>query len=127
MNLPDLNALNQKSNDIFAQKVLRENRNAGRYDASELFKHLQQEIADFERSMGAGEEIGLRLANFGASAELHIRSVRHQDPNLIKWSGVDLDGNNTVLVQHISQLNFLLIAMKPIGQKPFRLGFLPHT
>jgi hypothetical protein len=33
------------------------------------------------------------------------------------------DGNECVLIQHISQLNFMLKAVKPVEDKPFRVGF----
>jgi hypothetical protein len=98
--------------------------NAGRFDAEEIFRHLMHRVSEFEGSLEDDEELGLQLANFGVAATIHIRNIRFKNPNLIEFSGIDIDGNNTMLVQHISQLNFMLSALKPVAEeKPFRMGF----
>lgn len=96
---------------------------AGRYDAEDIFKHLVARVSSFQNALKDNEEIGLELANFGKAAEIHIRSIGYKNPNLIEFSGVDLNNNEVSLIQHISQLNFLLVAVKPVEDKPFRIGF----
>jgi len=96
---------------------------AGRLDAEEIFKHLAKRVSEFEVSLSADEEIGIQLANFGRAAEIHIRSISHHNPNILEFVGIDLNGNKVTLIQHISQLSFLLVALKPIEEKPFRIGF----
>lgn len=97
---------------------------AGRYDAEILFNHLRREMAEFQEQLDETHEIGLRLANFGAAAQLHIRGISFENPNLIEFIGV-LDGNKPVKVlQHINQLNLLMIAVPPIEDAaPYRVGF----
>ena len=96
---------------------------AGRFDARDILEYLSDRISRFESSLGQAEEIGLQLANFGLATQIHIRSISFRNPNLIEFHGVDLQNQATILVQHISQLNLMLIAMKPIEEVPYRIGF----
>ncbi|WP_053240093.1 DUF6173 family protein [Pleomorphomonas koreensis] len=108
---------------VYKEIAETQDRRAGRLDAEDIFNYLLKRVSEFEASLSESEEIGLQLANFGRAAEIHIRSILHHNPNILEFSGVDIDGNNVSLIQHISQLNFLLVALKPIEEKPFRIGF----
>ena len=101
----------------------RQARNSGRYDAEDIFQHLMNRVNEFENDLDDSHEIGLQLANFGVAAQIHIRSIGYRNPNLIEFHGVNADEHEVTLVQHISQLNFLLIAVKPIEETPYRIGF----
>lgn len=100
-----------------------QDRRAGRLDAEDVFKHLMEQVRRFQAQLTDSEEIGLRLANFGEAAQIHIRAIGYKNPNLIEFYGLNPDDHKVTLIQHISQLNFLLIAVKPIEEKPFRIGF----
>jgi hypothetical protein len=39
------------------------------------------------------------------------------------FSGIDSNGQNIQLVQHLTQLSVLLISMDKVGDKPNRIGF----
>ena len=95
----------------------------GRYDAEEIFIYLNDKAKAFENLLEDDEEMGVQLANFGVPASIHLRSLSFKNPNIIEFSGVDTEGNRLDLVQHISQLSFLFVALKPIGEKPYRAGF----
>ena len=97
---------------------------AGRYDAQDIFNHLKMHLGYFQAALSEVEEIGFKLANFGEASQIHIRSISFHNPNLIEFHGVNSDGHTVMLVQHISQLNFLLVAVKPIKDKPYRIGFV---
>jgi hypothetical protein len=99
-------------------------RTAGRYDAEYVFKHIMQRVADFQMALKETQEIGIQLANFGKAAEIHIREIKYKNPNLIEFIGVDLDQNDVALIQHINQLNFLLVAVNAINDIPHRIGFV---
>jgi len=99
--------------------------NAGRYDAEGIFNHLTRRVREFEDGLDEDEEIGLQLANFGVAERIHVRSIAYKNPNLVEFTGLIDADKSVVLVQHISQLNFLLIAMKPVEEEPFRIGFKP--
>jgi hypothetical protein len=110
-------------NGLIKMKAQRENELAGKFDAEHVYVHILQRLKDLQDSLEENEEVGVRLANFGAASELHIRSLGYQNPNLIEFSALDPDGNRVVLLQHISQLNFILVALRPIKETPYRIGF----
>lgn len=107
----------------FSHIQKRQEQLAGRHDAKEIYDHLVCRVRSFQHNLGDDEEIGLQLANFGLAAQLHIRSIGFQNPNLIEFHGLDPDKNEVTLVQHISQLSFMLIAVKPFKDEPYRIGF----
>lgn len=121
--IPDMDEVARDIAEARQADHQRQARNSGRFDAEDIFNHLTQRVSDFQAALGEDEEIGLQLANFGLPAQIHIRSVSYKNPNLIEFNGVNADGHEVTLVQHISQLNFLLIAVKPIEDTPYRIGF----
>jgi Family of unknown function (DUF6173) len=122
-NIPDMGATMRAMEDARRNDLDRQARNSGRYDAEDIFKHLMQRVRAFQSALDEDQEIGLQLANFGLPAQIHIRSISYRNPNLIEFHGVNADDHEVTLVQHISQLNFLLIAVKPIEETPYRIGF----
>lgn len=121
--IPDTGAMMRTMEDARHVDLERQARNSGRYDAEDIFKHLMQRVRAFQAALDEDQEIGLQLANFGLPAQIHIRSISYRNPNLIEFHGVNADDHEVTLVQHISQLNFLLIAVKPIDETPYRIGF----
>ena len=117
---PDINGIMEETMRLKAE---RENQLAGRYDAQDIFDHLMGRVKAFQAGLSDVEEIGIKLANFGEAAQIHIRSITFKNPNLIEFHGVNADDHEVTLVQHISQLNFLLVAVKPIEDEPYRIGF----
>lgn len=97
---------------------------AGRFDASDIFDHLTRRVQSFQDRITADHEVAVQLANFGIAATLHIRSISCVNPNLIEFHGVLPEGQPATLVQHISQLNFLLAEVPPVkDEEPYRIGF----
>lgn len=96
---------------------------AGRYDAEGIFEHLMGRLKDFQNGLHANEEIAIQLANYGMAAEIHIREVSFKNPNIIEFTGLNRDKNRVTLIQHISQLNFLLVATTPLEENSYRIGF----
>lgn len=121
---PDHGAMVRQMADLHHQQAENAKRMAGRYDAEDVHEHLMWRVKGFQAGLKDNEEIGLRLANFGEAAQIHIRAIGFKNPNLIEFHGLNPDGHEVTLVQHISQLNFLLIAMKPIEAEPYRIGFI---
>ncbi len=105
-------------------KIMRENRLAGLYDAELIFNHLTEEVQEFEENLEENQEVAIKLANFGEAAQINIRNISFQNPNIIEFHGVNAEGTSVTLLQHISQLNFMLLATKPVEEKPYRIGFL---
>lgn len=92
--------------------------------AEEVFNHLMGRVKEFQANLPAHHELGIQLANFGGERALHVRGMGFRNPNIIEFYGL-LDGDQKVtVVQHVSQLNFLLIAVPPVPeQAPYRIGF----
>lgn len=91
--------------------------------AEQVFNHILGRVKQFQADLPEDHELGLHLADFGARA-LHVRGMGFKNPNIIEFYGM-LDGDKQVaIIQHISQLNFLLIAVPPpADQEPYRIGF----
>lgn len=70
-------------------------------------------------------EVGLRLVTFGQTVVIHVEDLGYYNPSLIRFYGTVEDGSPVELVQHISQISFLLVAVKKKDpSKPKRkIGF----
>lgn len=99
-------------------------RMAGRFDAESIFNHIMKKIEEHQNSLQENEELGLKLANFGEASQIHIRSIGYKNPNIIEFFGINLDGNTVTLIQHISQINFMIITLKAFEKEGFRIGFV---
>ncbi|MGH8612145.1 MAG: DUF6173 family protein [Gammaproteobacteria bacterium] len=88
------------------------------------YERLGEYIKDFEDGLDEEHEIGARLVAFGPSVVFHIQELGYYGPDIVSFDGVNEKGERVQLVQHISQLNVLLVAVKKLGQKPKRIGFV---
>lgn len=97
---------------------------AALHAAEQVFDHLQARVRAFQESLPENYELGIQLANFGGERALHVRDMGFRNPSIIEFYGL-LDGDRQVaVVQHVSQLNFLLIAVPPaVEDHPYRIGF----
>jgi hypothetical protein len=99
------------------------------YTAKSIFRQLVQQIQHFESALNEEYEVGIKLVSFGQSVQFSVVSLGYLDPNLIWFAGLLPDGTNVELLQHISQISFLMMAVKrPDPEKPKApIGFqCPH-
>lgn len=87
------------------------------------FKGLKKYIQDFEDGLDADHEVGARLVSFGNEVRFHVEKVGYMEPTLVTFIGVSDAGDRVQLVQHVSQISVLLIALKRREEKPYRVGF----
>ena len=80
-------------------------------------------IYSFEKRLDDEHEVGAQLVSFGASIIFHLRNVGYCSPDIIKLSGKNANGQELHLIQHVSQLSVLLVAMNKLGKEPVRIGF----
>jgi hypothetical protein len=96
--------------------------------ASQFYEKLQFWIEDFDKSLDSEHEVGVRLVSFGQTVIFRVEELGYHDPSLIVFHGRSDDGNPVTLVQHVSQISFLLTSLKranPTEPKvPF--GFHPQ-
>jgi hypothetical protein len=88
------------------------------------YNRLVEYIKEFEKGLDEEHEIGARLVSFGSNFTFHIQDMGYYGPDIITFYGQDDKGQDVQLIQNISQLNVLLIALKKLQDKPRRLGFI---
>ncbi len=89
------------------------------------YEKIMEEIHDFEEDLDEEHEIALKLASFGSSVTLIVTSIGYQNPDILYFYGF-VNGNYSQLIQHASQLNFLITSVEREDKaKPARrIGFI---
>jgi len=93
--------------------------------ASEFYKRLMKWITDFDAALDQAHEVGVRLVSFGNSVVFTLQSMGYWNPSLVTFSGVTEDGSPVELIQHVTQINVLLMKLpRTDPSKPKRpIGF----
>lgn len=94
--------------------------------ANIFYEQLIKEINRFDNELDQTQEVGIRLVTYGSTIQFHIIDIGYQNPYLIYFYGQLDDGSPIQLVQHVSQISFVLISMKRVNteepKKP--IGFI---
>ena len=93
--------------------------------ASAFYDRLSNYIIEFEKDLESNEELAIRLVSFGESIIINVDDIGYHNPSLISFTGTTSSGARVKLVQHVSQISFLLMATKsaePIPERN-RVGF----
>jgi len=91
--------------------------------ASWMYERLMKYITTFEKGLDNDHEIGGRLVSFGNVLTFHIIEVGYYGPDIITFDGINDNNEPVKLIQHYSQLNVLLVAVKKFEENPRRIGF----
>lgn len=94
--------------------------------ASYQYTLLMENIKDFEKQLNLDEEIVLLLASFGQTVRLYVTDIGYANPSLIYFYGfIEGKGIESQLIQHVSQLNFLITSAKRVDDSiaARRIGF----
>lgn len=104
-------------------KALKES-NAKKSPAQWAYERIILYIQNFEKQLDNEHEVGMGLAGGGAGV-IKIEGLGYYDPDIVTYYGVNESGAKTQLIQHVSQLNVMLVASpKHIDQvEPNRIGF----
>lgn len=95
------------------------------HDALQAFNSLRRYAMEFEKSLDERHEVGARLVSFGNAVSFQVRQIGYAPPNLISFDGITDDGARVRLVQHVTQLSVLFIAMPIMEDKVKRpIGFV---
>jgi len=88
------------------------------------YERLILYIQNFEARLDADHEVAMGFTDTGAGV-LRIEGIGYFDPDIVTFYGADQTGARTQLVQHVTQLNVMLRAVrKPTeGAEPRRIGF----
>lgn len=93
--------------------------------ANTFYEQLVDEIKDFDNSLNDEYEVGVKLITYGNTYEFYLTDIGYHNPYLIYFYGELPDGSPIQLIQHVSQINFVLIKLKKQDpEKPKRkIGF----
>lgn len=88
------------------------------------YEKLKEEIEDFQKNLSEELDVCVQLASFGSNILMQVTGIGYQNPDLLYFYGY-INGNDAQLIQHMSQLNFILMAVKreDPAQPPRRIGF----
>jgi hypothetical protein len=97
--------------------------------ASEYMKDLARQIDLFQRDVGEEYDVVVQIASAGLAGTLEVDNIGFNGPSLIVFDGILPDGNTAHLVQDISQISLLIIAVPRTDlSKPRRtIGFRSTT
>lgn len=93
------------------------------------YEKIIEQIDEFQNSLDSDHEVAIFLASFGSSVCMQVTRVGYQNPDLLYFYGY-VNGVESQLIQHVSQLNFLLTSVEREDKtKPARrIGFeVPTT
>ncbi|MBA5249284.1 MAG: hypothetical protein FE834_07140 [Gammaproteobacteria bacterium] len=111
--------LNETADNIVEQV------NKDRNPVIEIRESLTKYIQEFEASLDANQEVGAKLVTFGTDVTFHINQVGFSKPNIITFFGITNNNEKVQLIQHVSQLNVLLMTMKRVSKEPKKsIGFI---
>lgn len=82
------------------------------YTAQNMFRQLVERVQEFEAKLDQEHEVGMRLVSFGKSTEFRVSRIGYLDPSLLWFQGVMPDGSDVELIQHVSQINFMLLKVR---------------
>jgi hypothetical protein len=85
---------------------------------------MRSYITEFESGLDPDQEVGVRLVSFGNAVFFHAEEIGFYKPSVICFKGVTPEGDRVQLVQHVSQLSFLLKAVPKLAEQPRRIGFV---
>lgn len=93
--------------------------------ADHQFEILMESIKEFENQLDDEHEVAIQLASFGQSIVMSVAAIGYSNPSLIHFYGY-VSGQKAELIQHVSQINFLLLAVTRAEPNlpPRRIGFL---
>ena len=88
------------------------------------YEVIVKQIREFEDELDDNHEVALKLTSFGQSITLAVTDIGYANPSTLFFYGF-VGNQKATLIQHVSQLNFLLLAVeKSDPEKPARrIGF----
>lgn len=88
------------------------------------YEIIKKYIEKFQSELDSEHEVGLLLTNFGQSVLMHVTHIGYEESVLMVFKGY-VNEKEATLIQHISQINFLLTSVpKTEPEKPpRRIGF----
>lgn len=86
------------------------------------YERLILYIQTFEEQLDSEHEVGMGIAGADVGA-VQIQGIGFFAPDMVTFYGADDQGGKVQLVQHVSQLNVMLIASPKTQSEARRIGF----
>ena len=78
--------------------------------ADYAYEVIMEQIKEFELSLDDEHETAVKLASFGQDLTMSVTDIGYANPSTLVFYGY-VGEHEATLVQHMSQLNFLLLAV----------------
>ena len=91
--------------------------------ASWAYERLAKYIQEFQSELDDEHEVGVHLVSFGPTMVIHIEDLGFHGPDFVAFYGSTQNGERVQLVQHVSQINVLLVAAPKLCERALRIGF----
>ena len=94
--------------------------------AEQVAYYLYEEIRDYQNNLPDTEDVAMSIVQFNQSITIFVKEIGYIGYNLVCFHGEDTSGKPLELIQHVQQLNFLLMVVhKPKPEVPKRkIGFV---
>lgn len=94
--------------------------------ASQFAQQVLSRITRFDEDLDEEKEVGVKLVTFGQAVTFHVDSVGYSNPSLVLFNGFTDNGERVELIQNVSQISFLLLALPKLNpEEPKRqIGFI---
>ena len=88
--------------------------------------YLYKEIRNYQNKLPDTEDVAMSVVQFNQSITILVKEIGYIGYNLVCFHGEDTSGKPLELIQHVQQLNFLLMVVpKPEPEVPKRkIGFV---
>jgi ABC-type hemin transport system substrate-binding protein len=80
-------------------------------DANTIVEELIEAVNEYNKSLDEKHEAGVMLASFGQSVTVNITGIGYKGAKLIRFTGYSESGAPVELLQHVNQLNFLMVSL----------------
>ena len=90
-----------------------------------VYDQLVELVEQFESGLNDEQETGLKIISLGNAEIYRVERIDYRNPYLLVFHCLTSNGAEATLIQHYSQLNFLLVVLPKLdAQKPARrIGF----
>ncbi len=111
-------------NEMVSEEELLELCNQNFALAEFKFEIIKNQIEEFQSNLTDEYDVAIALASFGSGTIMQVTEIGYQNPDILFFYG-NIDGNEVQLIQHMNQLNFMLMATKKEDdqKEPNRIGF----
>jgi hypothetical protein len=96
--------------------------------AERLANHILKRMELFDEELDKEHEVGIKLVSFGQTHTFHVSEIGVCQPSLIIFRGHTENGEPVELIQHVSQISFLLMCLPRLEpeaeKKKITMGFI---